>query len=238
MNEPAAFATWALELADREVAVAASLRTRSDVRAAVLTTKAWLCGTDRSAETTAMLARIPGAVLYRVDGDGRLRRAGRQLPEGMLPNAAWLPLSDLLPVQVTVTVANAGVEPLRLELIVSNEERPVAALVLPWSDLCTWVDHAPAHRCAALRIARRQDGQVLVMGSPLPPLRGTPLWLFGPALIPCGMTISPAVAVTWLERALAVPAGDVVLISREDWQHIAASAITPLSRAVARSDAW
>lgn len=238
MNEPAAFATWALELADREMAVVASLRTRTGVRAAVLTTKAWLCGTDSSAETIALLKRIPGAVFYRVDAAALLRRDGRQLPEGTLPNAAWLPLQDLLPVQVPIVVANAGVEALRLELSASDEERPVAGLLLAWEDLRTWVDHAPAHRCTPLRIARRTDGQVLVLGSPLPPLRGTPMWAFGPVLIPCGMALSPAVPLTWLERALALPAGDLVLIGQREWQRIGASTLTQLSRAVARSGAW
>lgn len=238
MNEPAAFATWALELADREVAVAGSLRTRTDVRAAVLSTKAWLCGTDSSAETTALLVRIPGAVLYRVDADGRLRRGGRQLPEGTLPNAAWLPLHDLLPAQVSVVVANAGVAPVRLELVVSSEERPVVALLLPWADLCAWVEHAPAHRFGVLQIARAQEDRVLVLGSPLPPLRGTSLWQCGPVLIPAGMALSPVAPVTWLERVLAVPAGDLVLVGHEAWHHLAASVITPLSRAVARSGAW
>ncbi len=238
MNEPAAFATWAVELADRELAVAAPLRTRTDVRAAVLTTKAWLCGTDSSAETTALLKRIPGAVFYRVDGDARLRREGRQLPEGTLPNAPWLPLHELLPVQVPIVVANAGVEPLRLELVISYAERPVAGLLLAWDDLRTWVDHAPAHRCASLRIARRADGHVLVLGSPLPPLRGTPLYAYGPALIPCGLALSPAVPLTWLERTLALPAGELVLVGQGRWQRIPASALTSLSRAVVRSGAW
>jgi hypothetical protein len=238
VNEPAAFASWALELADREVAVAASLRTCTDVRAAVLTTKAWLCGTDTSAETTALLVRIPGAVLYHVDAAGRLRRAGRQLPEGTLPNAAWLPLHDLLPVQVPVVVANAGVAPVRLELVVSTEERPVVALLLPWVVLCAWVEHAPAHRFDVLRIARAQDGRVLVLGSPLPPLRGTSLWQCGPALIPAGLALSPPVPVTWLERALGLSAGELVLVGPEHWQRIAASTLTPLSRAIVRSGAW
>ncbi|HEX3134065.1 MAG TPA: hypothetical protein VHX44_10850 [Planctomycetota bacterium] len=238
MNEPAAFATWAVELADRDLSVAASLRTRTEVRAAVLTTKAWLCGTDRSTETVVLLRRIPGAVYYRVDAEARLRRDGRQLPEGTLPHAPWLPLPELLPVQVPIAVATAGVDALRLELSVSDAERPVAGLLLTWRDLCAWVEHAPAHRCAPLRIARRADGQVLVLGAPLPPLRGTPLWACGPALMPCGLALSPTVPLSWLERALALPPGDLVLIGQREWQRIAASDLIPLSRAVARSDAW
>ena len=140
--------------------------------------------------------------------------------------------------QAPVQVANVGVEALRLELVVSSDERPAAALLLPWKDLCAWVDHAPAHRFAPLKIARRSDDHVLVLGSPLPPLRGLPLWAFGPALIPCGMALSPAIPVTWLERALDLSAGDVVLIGQQDWQHMHASAIAPLSRALVRSGAW
>ena len=238
MNVPAAFASWAVELADRDLAVAAPLRMCAEVRATVLATRAWLCGTDNRVETIGLLTRIPGAVFYRVDGDGRLRRGDHQLPEGTLPNAAWLPLHDVLTVQSPVMVANAGIEPLRLELVDSSEERPVVGLWLSWQELCVWVDHAPAHRCAALRIARAASGRVVVLGSPLPPLRGMSLWQCGPALISAGMALSPAVPVTWLERVLALPAGDLVLIDQESWHHLAASTIIPLSRAVARSGAW
>ena len=116
----------------------------------------------------------------------------------------------------------------------SQAHSPGAILTAPDAFL-TWVDGASSARLEALRFALCRDRRVLVIGQPLPPVRGQEYTLHRQVLLPAGYEFSPPALRHLVPGMLHLEDGDVALFSPDgSAEHIPAAALVPATRSAVR----
>jgi len=239
---------WAVQLDHAKVGHLASLRLRDGVRVCEDNSQLWLRGVYEESPDPAIRS-LPGPHFTIVDRD-QLVPAGKRVPHGYLPATDWLPLREWL--QVSVPVARwAKVTPpeivLRLEPAAitatsrdarlpnaPHETAPTAILVSAegWK---AYADSAPQVRLEQLRFAASSDGQILVIGTPLPSLPGTQFVIDQGIAIPAGMRWCPTVDATAVRKVIG--AVDVLVLweATDSWELIPDDAFVAATRVAIRS---
>lgn len=144
----------------------------------------------QSAENEEYFAHLPCLKRWTLDDRNRLTPPGKELPDALLPELAWLPLASLLPITSTEIREN---EPffghLGFSLIESSKEMDPSALLLPFHSFSTWAENAPFPRLSKIKYALCNSGQALITGPPLPPLAGQTFYRNHKLLIPSGYAL-------------------------------------------------
>jgi len=228
---------WAACFARDEAAALAPLRLRTDVRACVTEGdgRIWLRGEATDDTLQDALRRLAPLGRFDVTEDGALVPRGNLLPTAQLPDATWMPLSDLLGVRREPASLVAQVhDRVELTLVRTDRERPATMLL---TDLTAWSSYAhaaPSTRLHPLRFAASQT-HALIWGSPLPPLPGTRLYEQSGVSVPCGFTWSPAIDVASLRRALELEEDDVAVFAEDgSWQLLPTAAFVQARRSAVR----
>ena len=144
----------------------------------------------------ARVARLP-AIVYR-DADEGLIRHGCSVPEhpkGMLRDAQWRSLDQIIEVDLPMprVAQPIAAEPRRaLSLVRGGTMSQPDGLLTSVDDLKSWCETAPQSRLRCLRwVVENDDQRCLILGSPLPPIKGTYLIADGHLLVPGGWTWFP-----------------------------------------------
>jgi hypothetical protein len=180
--------------------------------------------------------RLPGADRFTVLDDGQLLPISALVPRGHLPPGPWQPLVAWLKVVLPPALATAPAPPrVRLTLVRCGEEREPSWLL---TDLESWARYAataPQVRLARLAFAANGQGQVIVRGSPLPPLAGQRLVEQAGIAVPSGWTWTPAVDATVVRDVFLLAAGDSALwLADGSWFKIGSSDWVQATRSAAR----
>jgi hypothetical protein len=231
---------WVARLSRSQApAVAAILRLRADVTAALLDDDLWLRGATCDEALDRALQYLAPAARYVLSGDddSELIRLGDLLPQRRLPETTWLPLTQLFEID-RPRAALPGRPPLRvaISVIPSDRERPATMLLASWADWSAYARSAPLARLRRLRFAATGTGtSALIAGVPLPPVHGVRMWEDGGIALPCGWEITPAVDPPTLRRAMGLNAEELALF-REDgsWELVPAGAFVPARRSAVR----
>ena len=99
------------------------------------------------------------------------------------------------------------------------------------SDFQIWADSAPEVRIKCLKFVADLEGSVLVMGHPLPSIRGTSYWSCEGLLMPSGFGLQyPILAPALLQRCN--PEGDSLVFLQADgsWERIPLALFVAASR--------
>ena len=210
---------WAARLPEEEAAGAAKLRLIAGVEVCAAGDGVWLRGPALDAGLARALRGLPGAERFRVDERGRLTRIGKRLPSGALPGGPWQPIAGWMtprPQSASRPAAAGGFTRARLALIRSGAPAEAGALLLALADWSRWALAAPEIRLQPLRFAVSETDEVLVVGTPLPPLPGKRFVNHDGVLVPAGFTWDPPVDAAELRAIHGASIGDVLLLDGGD----------------------
>lgn len=240
---------WAIRIQPGDLPRLAPLRLRSDVRLwpadAEEPRSYWLRGDDpaegESAE--AMLRRFPALARYRVAPDGLATPFGCVVPECSVPDLRspqWANFGDWWQPRVQPAALSAEPPPaVAIRLVPAQAERPAGAVLLGASAWARFAAGCPAHRLDRLRFAADCTGRALVVGMPLPAVRGDYFVVEDRVALPAGWQLEPAIPCALLAERLGLRRGDIALISPDGTcERIAAEQFVVASRSAARLTAW
>ncbi len=164
-------------------------------------------------DSERILRLLPGALLYSNDSPLGLRPLGAELVSRMAPNVFWstpasfadvtLPLPSLVINQVEREEQTTD-DSIATRLIWSHSQdfREPFGIVCRIEEWLEYSERTPVVQFRHLRFAARADGRVLIIGHPLPSLRGTYLVNTDRLLIPSSWTWFPSVSVASIKRRL------------------------------------
>lgn len=198
----------------------------------------WLHIAHSSEELDAALRTLPGE-RFTVLPDDQLVPLGNRVPTGHLPDCDWIELSRWL--RVTAPLAGfSGQLPHKIELQFTRGG-PTGESNLIVTDVATWHDYAisaPQVRLERWSFAMNGAGQVLVRGTPLPPIAGTRFVEASGVAIAAGWTWTPHVAPEVLAEVLELEKGDLALLHSDgQWDLIPSDSFVRATRSAVRLSA-
>lgn len=181
------------------------------------------------------LAALPGNA-FQLGQDNTLTPPGNHLATSRLSNPQWLSLQEWLKVRLTATNWPGRPENrIRLELVDSASITPSSAVLTSIEFLAAWIDESAAFRFQNLTFAMNTESRVLVVGSPLPSLRGIRFQLHDRIAIPAGRHWSPAIDTASVRRIFGDPDGTILWSETDTWEIIPATAFAAVTRAAVRA---
>ena len=207
---------WAICLAQEDAASLAALRLVAGIEVAESGRDVWLRGQRGEESLDAKLAALPARERYEWLARNKLRQTGQRVPSEQLPDLRWQPLNAWLQVELPVAALPAN-EPraVHLRLVRSTDEHEPELLLTSLENLSGFAAQAAQVRLDRLQIAASPDGNVLVRGTPLPPLPGRRFVLHGGVAVPAGFAWQPAVNVEALVQCFGV-SSDALVLWHED----------------------
>jgi len=186
-------------------------------------------------ELDATIRALPGT-RFAVLSDQQLVPAGAQVPTGHLPEGPWTRLSEWMTVRAE-PAAFCGRVTDRLRLRIVRGGYPAEANVL-LTTVDRWRDYAvaaPQIRLDQWAFAVSGNGQVVIRGTPLPPLRGTRFVESSAVATPAGWTWSPPVAIEVVRAVLGLKQDDLALMHADgSWHHILGDDFVRATRSAVR----
>jgi len=228
---------WCVPLDD--LRALGTLRRWPGVEAVVTASRIWFRTDSLDEQRIEHLRRIPGIERYTVFPDGQLVPAAGRVPGGYLPSGSWRPIADLLgvelpPIHDTLTASVTGA----VRLVRSAIEREPTWLR---TSLAIWTEYAataPQVRLARWMFAADGRENVLIRGTPLPPLPGTVFVDRERIIVPAGWTWSPHLPAATLREAFAIDKGDTLLWTPDGaCEVIRESGLVAATRSAARATA-
>lgn len=205
-------ATMAVRMPREQFAQLGAMRTTPGLEACDDGESLWLRTADPSEETLTELRSIAVAKLHRVLADGQLIAIDSRVPKGHLPNSGWQSLQSFLRVELpTAALAGAMPSAVPLKLVPVAETREPNVLLV---DQHVWRDYAVT--ASQLRLDRWHfavsiSGEVLVRGTPLPPLPGRRFVEQHGICLPVGFGLSPPVDTKPLAAQYELTDNDLLL---------------------------
>jgi len=226
----------ALVLAAPDFAALGHVRHLPGLRAAAAPDgRLWLRGLP-AAETPLPLRQLPALVSYALDEHGNLFAAGSRTPTARLPELAWQPIREFVPLEIP-TAALPGQSPpaYHLRLVPSAQPQPGAALLTTLPAWQAYAATAPEVRLHRLRFAVSSHHEVLLLGTPLPPLPGRELWLRDGLLLPAGLDFeAPLLSALVAAKLRPDPTALLLFAADATWTVLAASSLQPATRSAVR----
>jgi hypothetical protein len=229
---------WIATLPASQSPALGALRLHPGLELAQLGSTLWLRGGALSKELREALRRLPGLTGWHVR-DGRLCRWDRSVPESVLPQLSWKPLTEMLRVALPPSSA-VGLLDRRTPLgfVRSSHEREASVLLASWEDWTQWAITAPEVRLSRLRFAVSSHGLAVIWGHPLPPLPGRLFSEEDGIALPCGWACDPPVPAPALRAWLNHSLGDLALLEPDNTHHLLrADQILPATRPNVRATA-
>ncbi len=226
---------WAIRVPCDAVPRFGGLRLVPGVEVCEVGAEVWLRGPKSDPKLERALDVLPGVARYAVLASKELVPNGKRVPSGRLPEGAWGPLPAWLGVSSPSPGAPAEAGQAPLSLVRSAMEREPNLLV---TDIGTWLGYArgaPKVRLKPLAFAASEDGRVVVVGKPLPPIEGAPFSESHGVAVPCGWAWSPPVDDAVVAGLLALPEQDLAIFRPDGtWEHVPKSGFVRATRGAAR----
>lgn len=196
----------------------------------------WLRGIPVSGQGTAEIKRLPAKITYLLDEQDRLFLAGASTPVAQLQKLNWLPATQFIPVTLPLSPLPGKTQetyPVRLRK--SEHAVESAALLTTLAEWKIFAETAPATRLDRLQFAVSERNEVLIMGQPLPALRGKEYWITDRLLLPAGFEFDPPALLPLVSEKLK-PGSQAYLLFTPDgrWQYISVHAFVAAKRSSIR----
>lgn len=234
---------WAIRFAfntESEAGVASAvgrLRLLADVEATLSDqSRLWVAGPSLDDDLLRCLRSLPCEERFRVDSNRTLTKLDEKTPTGVLPAGEWIPISELVELELPVAGVSLGRIPrVPATLVRSSEPVEPQCLLVPADVAVTWAASASQVRLDRLTFAVSDDGRVLFRGSPLPSMPGVLLSERELVLVPAGWTWSPAINAKSLRTSLEASAEELVLLNKDgEFEKIPESEFVAASRSAIR----
>jgi MoxR-vWA-beta-propeller ternary system domain bpX2 len=203
---------YAVELPIADAPHVGALRTNAGLEVCEERDRIWLRTTAPAEPLRQKLRGLPGASLFAVSADGQLCRVGSRVPRGRLPSGPWMQLATWLHVRLPTAALAADVPgrvPIRL--VADHTYREPNLLLTSLTEWAAYGVTAAQVRLDRWHFAVSAREEVIVRGTPLPPLPGTRLVEEQGIAVPSGWHWSPAVDADVLRRLFKLAPNDVLL---------------------------
>jgi hypothetical protein len=196
----------------------------------------WLAGACADELQEPWFARLSCRARYVCDPDRRLTPVGGRVPTRRLPEGDWCPISlFLVPQAPAPSLAGQLVRRCRIALREATTVREPGAILTDPEALGVWAETASAVRLRCLRFALCEDRRLLLVGTPLPPIRGRSYVVHRQLLLPAGQELDPPVLRDLVPGMMSLAEGDVVLFHRDgSGERIRSHDFVPASRSAIR----
>lgn len=191
---------------------------------------------ESSNDLLEKVRRIPGGQLFETIGHGQLVPYGFRVPTGALPEGQWQPLRQWL--TLTLPLARFSSDqyaPIPLTLVRGEH---VSEPRILRTDIQTWHHYAitaPQIRLDRWTFAVSDQGQVVVRGLPLPPLRGERFVEVNGIATVAGWRWSPAIESNIIAEAFGLADGDLLLwLTSDRYEIVRAGDFVKATRRAAR----
>ncbi|UOQ70446.1 hypothetical protein [Hymenobacter cellulosilyticus] len=223
-------------LASADRATLGHVRTVPGLRVTETAGQLWVRGLPATDELPLPLRALPATAAYSVDAQERLFPPGTRTPTGLLPQGTWQPIAEFMPLELPTAALPARAAPsYRVRLLPSGRAEAGAALLTTLPEWLAYAETAPEIRLRGLRFAVSGEGQVLVLGTPLPPVMGQEYWQQHGLLLPAGFDLEAPLLAPLLARKLNPTADGVVLFGADGrWEQILAEDLVPVTRSAVR----
>jgi hypothetical protein len=215
----------------RLLPVLAEVRCVSGVFVALEGERAWVRWEPGTDAVLRRLLPVSGSQLH-VFRDGHWYPLGRHLPLfAAPPESAFRPLHQVLtpaPVQ-GVPAALFRQPPALLDLVADGRPRSTTAMECDLAEVSGWADAVPTPRLAAIRAARC-GSRLLLLGPQLPLLPSGRRFWGEMLLVPLGYRPEPDLPEQAIREALAVVAGEILVLTAGRVEVISRSVFRPLTR--------
>lgn len=197
----------------------------------------WLRGTELSDADELRVRQLPGAERFQVNDAQELIPPGMLLPVGRLPAGPWLKLREFIePELPPPRIVGATVQSISLSLVRDRQQREVAAILTSFGRWREYSLTAPQARLSPLKFAASSDGNVLIVGAPLPPIGGAYFTEEDGIYVAAGWHWSPAVSALVVRLVLRLQKDDLALWhSAGHWELIRRSDFVAARRGAVRA---
>lgn len=196
----------------------------------------WVRVSNLPEESENTFASLPG-VRYNVAADLQLTRVDQRTPSGWLPQGDWLPLAQWLRVEID-SPGYSGKQSAKAQLQLVRSESPAEANLLLTTSACwrAYAIAAPIVRLNALSFAMTAGDQLVIRGTPLPPISGTRFIEQQGVAAPAGWIWSPQLDADVIAGVLGIETNDVALLKEDgSWDHIKADDFIQATRTAVRA---
>lgn len=199
----------------------------------------WLRGAMGKDQPEVIFRQLPLSQTFRLGANGEMYPPDGLTPVGKLPALDWKPIADFVPVALPKSALPATtLAQVPLQIVLSKQVKPGVALLLPWSDWAHWIETAPDIRCENLHYAVSENGEVLVVGGPLPPLPGQEYWAEETVFLPLGFDLElPAMRLLLKNKYNAGEQAILLFYEDGSFQKIEKEQFKPATRASVRRTA-
>ncbi|XAM01607.1 hypothetical protein OT109_09455 [Phycisphaeraceae bacterium D3-23] len=179
---------WALRISTQHAALLGPLRCKEGLSVLADGPSLWLRGEDHAALDTLAVRRLPTEGRYTVRADGGLIPVDHALPVGVVPEGAWVGLSQWMQLKAPkAQFAGQTGQRIALSLVRSADERRANLLLTTYRAVRQWAEGASQLRLSPLSVAVDREQQcVALRGEPLPPLPGDRYAVEAGVAVPAG----------------------------------------------------
>jgi len=182
------------------------------------------------------IKQLPVENTFMVDAEGKLFQPGGLTPIDVLKELDWQPVTELIKVELPVSMLPGIVEQkISFNIISSKNVQQGTALLTSLAVWKNYAETASSIRLNNLRFAVSENNEVLVIGNPLPPLPGTEYWINNDNLIPCGYDFEHTLESTLIKEQYN-PGNDSLLVFNNEGkiQSISKTLFVPAKRSAIR----
>ncbi len=211
------------------------LRRRSGIEVCERRDALWLRVQAITDELDAAIRTLPGT-RFTLLADGQLVHFGTLVPKGHLPNGPWIDLAQWMIVQAESAAFSGKIRgKIELRLVRGGPTCESNVIVTPIDTWQEYVANAPQIRLDRWAFAMNGDGQVVVRGTPLPPVKGVRFVERAGVAVEAGWTWTPSVDPDVLSEILALASDDLALLHAAGrWDHIQSDDFVRATRSAVR----
>ncbi len=169
-------------------------------------------GIDDAMLNDKRVKQLPVLQSYRLDEEGRMFPLKGFTPVALLPFLQWLPIALFLKIALPVSALPGSIsDKLPIRLLQSNGARKGCAILTSLEAWKNYIETTSAARIEHLQFAVAMNGEVLIMGTPLPAIPGNELYNEGEVLVPAGYVFEAPLVAGILHKKLNAKKNAVLL---------------------------
>ncbi|MEI8020118.1 MAG: hypothetical protein WCH39_18080 [Schlesneria sp.] len=207
---------WTIRLPVEDAEHLGKLRLTHGLSALVDGASVWLRGEYLNEDLNRQIRSIPNAERFRILADQQLTRPDETVPCARLPDGPWQPLRSWI--SVTLPVAGFAAQTdqrVMLRLVRSSRAMLANLMQTSWERWRAYAITAPAVRLARLGFAVSDNSDVLIRGTPLPPIPGRFFIEDNGVIVPIGWQFEPFVGSTIVRQLLNLDEAEIALFSED-----------------------
>lgn len=149
----------------------------------------WVRGIHEDHDLVNRLYQIRFTTKFFLRGNYLFTKSN-QTPERAFFKATWVPIKSYIPVRFPIAALKGASSDYEIEFKLKKTTKlePSIGILTNRDTIKEYIIDAPAFRYKQLTFARSNDNQVLILGTPLLPIKGQEVWAYNNVLIPNGYT--------------------------------------------------